>query len=274
MKHLRSPLVWFGGKSAMVPKLLPLIPSHRIYVEPFGGGGNLLIAKEPSLVEVYNDLDLGLVTFFRVLRDPKQFAKFYHLATWTPYSREEFLFCRDSWQLGKDEATKAYRWYVKNRMSFAGMGRSWGRSVTAVTYNTAEAPASWLSILEQLPLIRQRLLRVQIENKDFRSIIAEYDTPETFFYCDPPYVPETRRSGKYNHEMSLDGHRELIQLLLRIQGKAILSGYAHPIHKPLEESGWSRRDFETICRVSGRTKGTKQIPKEQMRRVESVWIKT
>jgi len=63
-KKLRSPIVWFGGKGHMVNKLLPLIPKHKIYVEPFGGGANLLIAKEPSPVEVYNDLDSGLVNFF------------------------------------------------------------------------------------------------------------------------------------------------------------------------------------------------------------------
>lgn len=63
-KRLRSPIRWLGGKGLIVAKLLPLIPPHRIYVEPFGGGANLLLAKEPSLVEVYNDLDSGLVNFF------------------------------------------------------------------------------------------------------------------------------------------------------------------------------------------------------------------
>jgi DNA adenine methylase len=55
--RLRSPICWFGGKGKMVKKLLPLIGDHRIYVEPFGGGASLLFSKEPSPVEVYNDLD-------------------------------------------------------------------------------------------------------------------------------------------------------------------------------------------------------------------------
>lgn len=272
---LRSPVVWFGGKSAMIPKLLPMLPppqSYRIYVEVFGGGANLLFAKEPAGIEIYNDLDSGLVTFFRVLRDPHKFGRFYHYAICTPYSREEFLYCRDTWDQPKDDVIRAYRWYVKNRFSFAGLGRSWGRSVTSSTRGIAEAPASWLSILGQLPEIHRRLMLVQIEQKDFRNIIAEYDTPETFFYLDPPYVMETRRDGKYEHEMTLADHQDLINLLLNIKGKAILSGYAHPVHQPLKDAGWERRDFETVCKVTGRTKGSKHLTKEELRRIESVWI--
>jgi DNA adenine methylase len=269
---MRSPVVWLGGKSMMVPKLLPLLPTYKIYVEVFGGGANLLFAKEPAGIEIYNDLDSGLVTFFRVIRDPKKFGRLYHYAINTPYSREEFLYCRDSWMKCKDEVLKAYRWYVKNRMSFAGLGKSWGRTVTSSTRGMAEAPASWMSILALLPEIHRRLMRVQIEQKDFRAIITEYDTPETFFYCDPPYVPETRRDGKYENELSLSDHQDLINLLLNIKGKAILSGYAHQVHQPLEKAGWERRDFETTCKVTGRTRDSKHMTKDQLKRIESVWI--
>lgn len=270
--RLRSPLVWFGGKRALVPKLLPLVPEHRIYVEVFGGGANLLFAREPSLIEVYNDLDLGLITFFRVIREPKKFGRFYHYAIHTPYSREEFKFCRDTWTEPKDEVIRAYRWYLKNRMSFAGLGRSWGRTVTSSTRGMAEAPSSWLSILELLPEIHRRIMRVQIERKDFKAIITEYDGPDTFFYCDPPYVPETRRDGKYEYELTLEDHRELVELLLKIQGKAMLSGYRHSVHQPLEDAGWVRKDFEVCCTAMGRTRGSKHLTKEQLRRIESIWI--
>lgn len=104
----------------MVAKLLPLIPPHKIYVEVFGGGASLLFAKEPSPVEVYNDLDSGLVNFFRVLRDPGKFEKFYRKVCFTPYSREEYCFCRDTWGECKDDVERAYRWFVVARMSFSG----------------------------------------------------------------------------------------------------------------------------------------------------------
>lgn len=79
----------------MVKKLLPLVPKHRIYVEVFGGGASLLLAKEPSLVEVYNDLDAGLVNMFRVIRDPDLFAEFHRRVQLIPYSRGEFYRYRE-----------------------------------------------------------------------------------------------------------------------------------------------------------------------------------
>ena len=94
--ELRSPVRWYGGKGNMVKKLLKLIPEHKIYVEVFGGGASLLFAKEPSPIEIYNDIDEGLVNFFRVLRDPEKFGKFYAKAVLTPYSRAEFYYCRDT----------------------------------------------------------------------------------------------------------------------------------------------------------------------------------
>lgn len=88
--RLRSPITWVGGKGLMVGKLLKLLPPHRHYVEVFGGGASLLSAKGPAGgVEVYNDIDAGLVHFFRTLRDPKLFWEFYVKAISTPYSRLE-----------------------------------------------------------------------------------------------------------------------------------------------------------------------------------------
>lgn len=271
MKRLRSPVKWFGGKGNMVEKLLPLLPEHKIYVEPFGGGGSLLIAKDPSEIEVYNDVDEGLVTFFRVIRDPEKFGRFYHLAIHTPYSRSEWQACKE-WQKYEDDVTRAWAFFVAIRQSHSGHGHSLSRVVTASRKNMAVTTSSWTSILEMLPAICQRLMRVQIEQKDFRDIIKEYDTEDTLFYCDPPYISETRRDGRYKHEMTAEDHQELVEILLKVKGKVVLSGYAHPIYEPLEQAGWSRNDFETCCYASGRTRETSNLPKEQLKRIESVWI--
>jgi DNA adenine methylase len=130
-QRLRSPIVWFGGKGAMVAKLLPLIPEHRIYVEPFGGGASMLVSKEPSAVEVYNDINSGLVNFFRVLRDSRQYGRLRRLAALTPYAREEFDFCRETWADAEETVERAYKWFVVARMSFSGIfGNSWGSPST------------------------------------------------------------------------------------------------------------------------------------------------
>src|SRR3954471_23822281 len=96
--RLRSPITWFGGKGMLARKIAPLFPPHHCYVEPFCGGASCLFAKPPSPVEVINDLDSDIVTFFRVLRDPQKFEAFYRLAALTPYSREEYCRHRANWR--------------------------------------------------------------------------------------------------------------------------------------------------------------------------------
>lgn len=275
--RLRTPIWWSGGRGRIVPKLLPLVPPHRIYVEVFGGGGSLLLAREPSMVEVYNDLDSGLVNFFRVLRDPGKFRRFHELAMLTPYSREEYCQCRETWEEAADDAEKAFRWFVVARGSFAGIfGRGWGSVVTTSARGMASTSSAWLSALSMLPAIHERMMRVQIEHADFRQILQRYDTPETFFHVDPPYVPETRKSGGYRHELSLDDHRELVETVLRLQGKVMLAGYAHPVYKPVDAAGWRRHDIQLTCTAAGRTRSSGLLgegaARAQQPRIESIWL--
>ncbi len=277
MRRLRSPIRWYGGKYFMVKKLLLLLPPHHIYVEVFGGGAQLLFAKPPSPVEVYNDIDSGLVNFFRVLRDPRKFERFYRLVSLTPYSREEFYFCRDTWQQCKDDVERAYRWFVAVRMSFSGHSNSWSFSVSQSRRGMTATASRMLSLIEMLLEIHQRVMRVQIEHRDFRDIFPLYDAPETLFYCDPPYVPETRKLRKaYPHEMTLEDHKDLVAILLNIQGMALLSGYRHPVYEPLEQAGWKRFDFPYPCNAVGRVRTArlqgKGVIKAKQMRTESVWI--
>lgn len=261
----------------MVSKLLPLIPPHRIYVEPFGGGASMLVAREPSAVEVYNDRDSGLVNFFRVLRNKKQFEEFRRLASLTPFSREEHDLCKATWAQAKDPVERAHDFFVVARMSFGGIfNNSWGHTVASSSRGMSEATAAWLGAIERLPEVSARLLRVQIEHADAVEVIERYDTPETFFYLDPPYVLSTRTKVGYTHEMDDAQHRRLVERLLRVEGKVLLSGYANGLYSELEARGWGRRDFEAICYASGRTrlnglKGT-GAAKLKQQRVESVWF--
>jgi DNA adenine methylase len=199
----KSSFPYFGGKAMMIAKLMPLLPAHHIYVEPFGGAGSLLLAKEPSKVEVYNDLDGGLVGFFRALRNPETFAELQRLASLTPYSRFEYFDNTANWQKAETEAERAYRWFMVARASFSGLfGHSWSFSVTNSSRGMAAAVSRYLGAIEALPEVAARLLRVQIEQRDALKIFDLYDTAETFFYLDPPYFPTTRRAGQYNHELT------------------------------------------------------------------------
>ena len=97
---------------------------------------------------------------------------------------------------------------------------------------------------------------MQIECQDWRVILDRYDGPETLFYCDPPYVHDTRSSSRYAHELSASDHEELVTCLLGIEGMAIVSGYDHPIYRALDEAGWERYEWETACSAAGKTRAT------------------
>jgi DNA adenine methylase len=186
-------------------------------------------------------------------------------------------FGRESWENVDDEVIQAYRWFVVARMSFSGQfGASWGYSITKANRGMAGSCSRWLGVLEILPAIHERLMRVQIDHTDCRDVIKRFDTEQTLFYIDPPYVLETRKSGGYRHEMTLEDHQELVALLLDLKGKVILSGYNHPVYGPLEAAGWERKDYKTVCFAAGRTRANGILgvgaAKRLQPRVESLWI--
>ena len=282
MTRLHSPILWFGGKGKVVRWLLNFVPSHKYYLEAFGGGASLLFAKSPVSFEVYNDLDEGLFSFFKVLRDPNKFRRFYRRACLTPYSRKEYQYARDNWRSCEDEIEKARMWYVVVRMSFGGRFESgWGYSFSRIDRNMPHTCSAWLSALDMLPAIHQRIRTVQIENLDWRECLKKYDRgyDEEFVYLDPPYVRTTRRAGEYSHEMTDADHRELVEYLLTHKRKVMLSGYDNEIYRELERHGYQKISREVACRAVGRTrqsgllgKGASFKNNKTQRRVECIWI--
>jgi DNA adenine methylase len=271
VKPLRSPITWSGGKGCFRAKLLPLLPPHRAYVEPFGGGASVLLAKPPSGTEVYNDVDRGLYEFFQVVSSPVHFPMFWARIANLPHSRELYDECRDTWHACRDQMERVWRWYVVARQSFSGcFGGSWGPSVCACHGDQAQTTASWQSAIRLLPLIHQRLQRVQIECCDFRDCLKRYQGPGYLAYCDPPYVWSSRKSGRYNHDLDDNDHRDLVEILLAYDGAVVLSGYPNPLYAPLEAAGWTRLEFACHCTITGRTAAQRKRPQD-LRRTECVW---
>jgi len=256
---MRSPIIWFGGKGLLVHKIMPFIEHcpHHTYVEPFGGGASLLFAKRPSPVEVYNDIDEGLANFFRVLADPELFPQFERRVQATPYSRAIYNECRDSWREQTDPVLRACQWFVVARQSFSGRFESgWSSAVTFSCGGMVSTCFKWRRSIERLAQVHARLMQVQIEQADWRTILDRYDTPETLFYCDPPYVASTRRSGKYAHELIDVDHGELVKMLLSAKGAVLLSAYESEIYAPLVDSGWSLIRWDVPCYAAGNTRAT------------------
>lgn len=219
---------WYGGKYSHLDWLLPLLPSRRHYCEPFGGSAAVLLNRQPSPVETYNDIDGEVTNFFRVLRDdPECLIRAIAL---TPFSREEFaIACEIDTSL--DPVERARRFYVRARQVRTGLAQSatlgrWANCKNTSRAGMAGAVSRWLGAIEDLPDIALRLLRVQIENRPAIEVIRLYDSPSTLFYCDPPYAHETRGDNKaYAYEMSDEEHRELASALNSTQGLVAISGY-------------------------------------------------
>ena len=222
---LKSPIYMIGSKSILADWIISHFPKHHCYCEAFAGSAKVLLAKEPSKVEVLNDINGDVVNFFQVLRD--RTSELAAKAAFTPHSRQVYEVWLEEWRHDgppEDPLEKAYRWFYLQTESFGGkLYSGWGHN--AVGSSTARR---WVMAVGRLVDAAERLQQVAIECMDFRDIIKTYDTPDTLFYLDPPYVdaPEDYYGG---HVMTWADHLSLGTLLNQIQGKACLSYYDGPI---------------------------------------------
>ena len=269
---IRAPFPWFGGKGnpRIKKAILAALPPHTRYVEPFGGGGSILMAKTPVEVEVYNDVDRGMVNFFRVLASRDYFGPFMARVREMPYSRELYEECLRTWPAIHDPVEQAVRWYFVIQQSFGGLfGNSWGTGVTT------SPTGRWVASFDNLPRVHDRMIKVQIECCDWRDCLARFSGTGYLAYCDPPYVPGARKAGGYAHELRNEDHEDLISALLQYDGAVVLSGYDSPLYVPLRDAGWDLQTLEVCCSAAGRTRqsglqGAGQV-REKQRRTECIW---
>ena len=267
---------WYGGKYSHLDWLLPLLPQTKHYCEPFGGSAAVLLNREPSPVETYNDIDSELVNFFRVLRDQKE--ALIEAIGLTPFSREEFELAIEPPVQDISDVERARRFFIRARQVRSGLAQTassgrWANCLLTSRAGMGGAVSRWLGSVEGLSEIVQRLLRVQIENAPALEVIKRYDSEETLFYCDPPYVHSSRGDSKaYAYEMTDGEHRQLAHVLHHIKGKVALSGYrcdlmeelygdwhsieagskyCHSIKQPRTEVLWVNYDVEDaiVCQV-------------------------
>lgn len=220
---------WYGGKYSHLDWLLPLLPDARHYCEPFGGSAAVLINRPPSPLETYNDIDGEVVNFFRVLREQKE--ELLEAIGLTPFSREELRMATNDNAKELSDFERARRFFVRARQVRTGLAQTasegrWAHCKLTSRAGMAGAVSRWLGSVEGLSEIAQRLLRVQIENAPAVEVIRRFDSPDTLFYCDPPYVHESRSDVKaYAYEMTDMEHRDLAYVLHSVVGKVALSGY-------------------------------------------------
>lgn len=259
---------YYGGKAYHTENILPHFPEHHTFVELFGGSGALLLAKPPSRVEVFNDIDSGVTNFYAVLRDKGASEELIRRLRLTPYSREEYYTCLHTWRACPDPIEKARRWYFVQVASYNGrFGVGFSTSASASSCGKSSFVSSYQARINRIPDVANRFADVIVEHLDFRKCIAKYDTPNTLFYGDAPYVIDTRnKTSTYQHEMSNEDHADLVCLALSSKGMWVISGYAHDIYKPLEEAGWRKVQYPMVCRSSLRN------PRRETSREETLYI--
>lgn len=234
---------WYGGKYSHLNWLLPLLPKTAHYCEPFGGSAAVLLNREPSDVETYNDIDGEVANFFRVLRDQKD--ELIYAIGMTPFSREEFRLAIETKNSDDpvSDVERARRFFVRARQVRTGLAQTasvgrWANCLKTSRAGMAGAVSRWLGSVEGLEFIASRLLRVQIENDEALKVIKRYDSSNTLFYCDPPYPHGSRGDANaYQYEMSDQEHIELAQRLNQVSGKVALSGYRCDLMDELYK-GW------------------------------------
>jgi DNA adenine methylase len=219
---IRSPIKWVGGKSKLRNVILPMIPEHECYVEVFGGAGWVLFAKEPSSVEVYNDIDGELVNFFSVVK--KTPGRFISSFNWDLISRREFnrLLALDPKNLTCLQ--RAHRFYYL-------IMSSWGGELGSVRFQTSISDGghgnrlvgALKTLRQRIEPAHERLQTVIIEGLSWEECIGQYDSRQTFFYLDPPY-PGNKCNYRFNMR-SVEDHELLVKRLKSVRGKWLLSTY-------------------------------------------------
>lgn len=246
----RQPLRWHGAKFREATRfIVPLIPEHFAYVEIFGGAAGVLLRKPQSKVEVYNDIDKQLVNFWAVLRDDASRKKLADLIGFTPFSRHEF---DESYEPCECPIEAARRFVIR---CYFGFGTA-GSGILSDTngFRSCDMKRSstyardWECIPQAIIDAGERMKPVTIECLDFRLLIPKFDSPDTFFYADPPYLDNARkRGGKgYTHEVTDRCHEELAWMLRACKGKVAVSGYPSSRYEEWYK-GWIRRQKQVAA---------------------------
>lgn len=243
INKIQPPLKWHGGKHYLADRIISLMPNHVHYVEPFFGGGAVLLAKDPDgISEVVNDIYGELTGFWKVLQNEEQFQRFKRILELTPFSQIEW---KESFELCGDPTKDAVKFFIRCRQSRAGKLTNFAtlsRNRTRRRMN--EQVSSWLSAIEGLPQVANRLKRVVVLNDNALRVIKSQDSSNTLFYLDPPYLHETRvTTADYTFEMTYEQHKDLLDVLLSCQGKVMLSGYPNELYSQVLRD-WRYVDFK------------------------------
>lgn len=250
---MKPPMTYYGGKQKLAPVIVPLIPEHTLYNEPFCGGAAILFAKPPSEIEVLNDTNKELINFYKVVK--QDYVSLEKQIRITLHSRSQHKDASIIYNAPHlfNELQRAWAVWVLASQSFASiMDGSWGYDKTRKNTTTKKIMNKALQFTEEYAI---RLQNVQVECADALYIIKSRDSEVAFHYCDPPYFNSD--CGHYGGYTEGD-MRRLLDTLAVVNGKFLLSSYpSELLDGYIKQYGWHVRTFQSQVSVnkgSGRGK--------------------
>lgn len=263
-----QPLKWHGGKSYLADWIVDNFPARDLYThyaEPYAGGLSVLFRHNPEgKSESVNDLSQELSDFWYVLANaPDQMIR----ALWaTPLSQVAWEESIGSIGMEPDQVKRATKFFVRYRQSRQGLGKDYCTPTSRTRRGMNENASAWLSAVEGLPEAHKRLRRVEVRCMDAIDFIRKYDHPKALFYCDPPYLHETRVTTKeYVHEMGAECHQRLLNCLSEIEGMFVLSGYESQMYNEAAKA-FQWRSVKRLIDNKASSKKTKD------KRTEVLWM--
>lgn len=216
----------------MIGSILPLIPEHDIYVEPFFGGGAVFWAKEPSRTEIVNDVNMNIVNFYEVLKH--SYFELRKRVDATLHSRDTYkkaMIVYDCpYLFADDPVIRAWAFFVVTNQGFSAKIGTWG-------YDLDKSAKTFANKVDRFDEeLSFRLKNTQVENNEAHKVIMSRDSERTFVYADPPYIDSNQgHYGGYNHEH----YRRDLDALASMKGKFMLSSYpSEVLDEYVEKHGW------------------------------------
>lgn len=253
---MRTPITYYGGKQQLSSRIIAMMPKHRIYCEPFFGGGAVFFAKPKGYLEVINDKNDRLITFYHVCQN--RFDELADMVQQSLHSESDYLRAKSIYY-DRTEATDievAWSVWILTNFSFSGSiqgGWKWCNG-TAGSHTGVFMRYKRNEFNEKL---RQRLQDVQISCRDALKVIQERDTADTFFYLDPPYPGCVQ---KHYSGYTFENLEELLTKLQGIKGKFILSNYNSPMLKEyVKKNNWKIQQIDMPLRIANLTKAKRKV---------------
>ena len=242
---MNAPIRYFGSKGGFYNKIIEHFPTdpYDIYVEPYGGTYIVGLKKPEVPIEVYNDLEQNVYSLYKVLGDKELFEQFKQRCDLSLYSEDLRKDYKSELKNELSLIDRAFYFFYVNRTSQNGNG---GFSMhSTVRRKMSKAVSDFLSCIDRLPELHQRLSKVMITNKDGIELIEKYKNGKNcLIYCDPPYEQSTRTVTRYKKDMDRDEHIKFINSVIDSKAKILISGYDCELYDRLTDNGFTKVQFE------------------------------